>query len=160
MTTVYVITCGSYDDYSIYGVFSTRKQAEDFINPLNTIEDYHPLLNHPNLVPNYKYRIEEYELDELPIVLKLEDITYYWECEVTTNSSAYGRKQGEYSVTKKAIAKQDVDKLKLYKKEFDYFLCSSLISESDVVEIAYNYYQDYLKETNKYDDNFWKPVSK
>lgn len=48
MTTIYVVTRGSYSDYQIVGVFSTKEKAEAFTefypktgyNGLNDIEEY------------------------------------------------------------------------------------------------------------------------
>jgi hypothetical protein len=149
MTTVYVVTSGDYDNYSIDGIFSTRKQAEDFITPLNRICGWHPLLSYPNSMPDESYSIEEHTLDTLSTLLKEEDITYYWECEVTTKTDYCGRKEGNYSVKRKAIAKQDVEKLLLYKEENTCFYCSSPFSEQEVVERAHAYYQKHLKESGK-----------
>ena len=149
MTTVYVVTSGSYDDYCIEGVFSTKELAEEFIKAPNTINEC-------------KYFIKEYELNNLfssELYFKMEDIIYYWECEFNT-SSAFGRKEGEYSVTKKAIAKQYVNNVNPYNNIGSYFLCTSFVSESDVINKAYNYYQEYLNEEEDssflWVDSLWK----
>lgn len=160
MTTVYVVTSGRYDDYRIIGIFSTKQQAEDYINPLNKIWGDHLLIKYPNLIPDDEYLIEEYTLDSLSTILKEEDIIYYWECKVTTITDYYGRKEGQYSVERKAIAKQDIPKLQLYKENYSCFYCSSLLSEQDAIDKGYNYYQDYLNKTGKYDAGFWEKVGK
>lgn len=50
MNTVYAISSGSYSDYSIRGMFSTREKAQEYIN---------------KSVCREELRIEEYILDEL-----------------------------------------------------------------------------------------------
>ena len=39
MTNVYVVTSGSYSDYGIRAVFSTRKLAQDYIDKANSIRE-------------------------------------------------------------------------------------------------------------------------
>jgi hypothetical protein len=149
MTTVYVVTSGCYDDYSIDGVFSTKEKAEEFVKA-------------PNFIYEYSYSIEEYKLDDLfnsKNYFTMKDVITYWECEVTTSSCSFGKKEGEYSVKEKVIAKKDIDNVKAYVRHSTCFICTSLISESDVAKKAYNYYQEYLNETGKYDAGFWKLVS-
>jgi hypothetical protein len=163
MTTVYVVTSGSYEDYKIEGIFSTKQQAEDFISPLNKIYDDHLLIDYPNLIPDDIYSIEEHTLDSLSTILKEEDITYYWECKVTTHTEYYGgvyygRKQGTYSVKRKVIAKQDIPKLQPYKERYGCFYCSSLISEQDTIDKGYKYYQDYLNFSGKCNTGVWEKV--
>lgn len=53
MTIVYVVTTGSYSDYSIEGVFSSREKAEA----------------HMGGKPDQFNNIEEYELDTLPVTV-------------------------------------------------------------------------------------------
>jgi hypothetical protein len=50
MKTVYVVTCGTYSDYSICAVFSNKELAEDYINSFSKGYDN-------------SLRIEEYELN-------------------------------------------------------------------------------------------------
>lgn len=50
MSTVYAISSGSYSDYSINGMFSTKEKAQEYIN---------------KSVCQEELRIEEYILDEL-----------------------------------------------------------------------------------------------
>lgn len=49
MKKVYVLTRGSYSDYSIVGIFSTRGKADAFKNVINCVDGYNDL--------------EEWELD-------------------------------------------------------------------------------------------------
>lgn len=54
--TIYAVTAGSYSDYRIIGIFSTRERANDFIK----------------YAPDNSYNeIEEYELDSLDAVTSM-----------------------------------------------------------------------------------------
>ena len=144
MTTIYVVTSGDYDYYHIDGIFSTKEKAEEYIKA-------------PNLL-SYQYDIEEFELDALQPYLKVEDITSYWACVVDLSSDYFGKKEGEYYVLKKDIAKDDLVKLIPYKKDNAYFTVISEVSEEEVIKQAYTYYQIWLVENNKYDAGFWERV--
>lgn len=39
MINVYLVTAGSYSDYGIHGVFSTREKAKEFIKNAQSIKD-------------------------------------------------------------------------------------------------------------------------
>lgn len=69
MTTIYIVTSGCYSDYGINGVFSTEKNAENFILAFN-IDDS---------------RIEEYELDEFIDVIEQHKGMKYYEVVMYKN---------------------------------------------------------------------------
>ena len=54
MSTIYIVTSGSYSDYRIRGVYTTRKAAQQFCDDINSIA---------GRGRGYEYRIEEWEAD-------------------------------------------------------------------------------------------------
>jgi len=64
MTTVYVVTAGSYSDYHIFGIYSTREIAETYQKSIGDAND-----------------IEEYELDSMR-VSRIEKGEQYYRVEM------------------------------------------------------------------------------
>jgi hypothetical protein len=124
MTTVYVVTSGMYEDYSIDGVFSTKEKAEEFVKA-------------PNLIYEYSYSIKEYKLDDLfnsEDYFTMADVLPYWQCTVyKTNTEVY-----KYDLTSKHTYKKNSCILKEY-VERPYpcsFTITSLVSKKDCLNKA------------------------
>lgn len=78
-TTVYVVTRGSYSDYGIVGIYSTRELAQAFMNaskPVN-YDDYND--------------IEEYELDQFKSKIE-QGLICYWTVMQRDGSNATAKR--------------------------------------------------------------------
>lgn len=158
MTTVYVVRCGN----NIERIFSNKEKAEDYIKAPNLLFKTHEdseYIDYCNLIPEEELYIVEYAVDSPEPYLNLKDLVDYWECKVTTTKSRYSdREEGDYSIQKKVIAKEDLPKLHSYAQEVLYFINNSTISELDAIETSYNDYLSHLKKQNKKDNVNWKRV--
>lgn len=70
MKTIFLVTCGEYDDYSIVAIFSTREKAEKW---MASYADN----NFANGMVRDDYRIESYIVDEEEINIDKEVLLYY-----------------------------------------------------------------------------------
>lgn len=154
MTTVYVVRCGK----NVEAVFSTKELAEEYIKAPVLIQDSQ-YVDYPNLIEEEDYSINEYKFDPKPY-LTMQNLTYYWECKVNLRTSYNGsRNSGDYSVIKKAIAKEDLHKLHSYVRDVNYFINNSTISELDAIKTSYNDYLDYVRKSNKNNKVNWNRVA-
>lgn len=81
MTTVYLVSCGQYSDYSIVGAFSTKELAQAMIDlhKEHAISMWHEL----------NEEIEEYELDADSIQYRKGEILWYGEMGRDGSCSCY-----------------------------------------------------------------------
>lgn len=61
----YVVVSGSYSDFGISAIFSTKELADDFVDRMNFVDSYGD------------YRIQEWEMDKIPTEIPTNDLCLY-----------------------------------------------------------------------------------
>lgn len=62
----YVVVSGSYSDFGISAIFSTKELADDFVDRMNFVDSYYG-----------DYRIQEWEMDKIPTEIPTNDLCLY-----------------------------------------------------------------------------------
>lgn len=62
----YVVVSGSYSDFGISAIFSTKELADDFVDRMNFVDSYYG-----------DYRIQEWEMDKIPTEIPTNDLCVY-----------------------------------------------------------------------------------
>ena len=58
----YVVVSGSYSDFGISAIFSTKELADDFVDRMNFVDSYYG-----------DYRIQEWEMDKIPTEIEARE---------------------------------------------------------------------------------------
>ena len=81
----YVVVSGSYSDFGISAIFSTKELADDFVDRMNFVDSYYG-----------DYRIQEWEMDKIPTEIPTNDLCLYNE-EVVKLDDLNGGNDFDYS---------------------------------------------------------------
>jgi hypothetical protein len=84
---IFIVTSGCYSDYSIYGVFSTRKKAQELIDRVRSFKDED---GYSLLYWAADADIEEWPLDELLSHTRQT----YWSCGIRMDNGAIVESHG------------------------------------------------------------------
>lgn len=134
--TIYVVTSGSYSDYGIQGIFSTREKADRYISEYNKAHTYSDINN-----------VEEYNLDELDN----QFMRQYWTASINLLTGELKAPYYDW---------QNNDELKRlcnnngrseHRECNGVFYVDSFVSEEHAKKVCVEKYQEHLRCTTKSD---------